>query len=245
VALVSVVEEKIKLVQTEKERLDKIQEDLKTISQKFESLESKATRLESKEEDIEVSVDTITKTKEFIANLEKRTEILRDSVGEIKGIEEDIKKRIALIEQKTAGLKENEKLADELLTRFKSMDALVLDIETRTKQLQNAREWLAGTESRLTSISDNAERLVAELKALLEKERALGIASSLAGTTGSGSSGGDQFSKGRGGSLSRESETKVKTVLTLFDQKWTIPEICKVTKMSRGEVELILELNNR
>ena len=47
------------------------------------------------------------------------------------------------------------------------------------------------------------------------------------------------------GSISRESESKVKTVLTLFEQKWTIPEICKVTKMSRGEVELILELNNR
>jgi chromosome segregation ATPase len=245
VALVSVVEEKIKLVQSEKERLDKIQDDLKAVGQKFESLESKAARLESKEEDIEVSVETITKTKEFVANLEKRTEILRDSVGEIKGIEEDIKKRIALIEQKTAGLKENEKLADEVLTRFKSMDALVLDIETRTKQLQNAREWLAGTESRLTSISDNAERLVAELKALLEKEQALGIASSIAGAAVSGASVGDQFSKGRGAPLSRESETKVKTVLTLFDQKWTIPEICKVTKMSRGEVELILELNNR
>jgi hypothetical protein len=42
-----------------------------------------------------------------------------------------------------------------------------------------------------------------------------------------------------------ETESKVKTVLTLYDQQWTIQEICKVTKMSRGEVELILELNNR
>ncbi|MFW6138477.1 MAG: hypothetical protein ACOC7U_04815, partial [Spirochaetota bacterium] len=98
----------------------------------------------------------------------------------------------------------------------------------RTSQLQNAREWLARTESRLTNLSRNAENLVNELKALTQVQ-----GKEAAGTQG----------QRKAAAVSQESENKVKTVLTLFEQKWTIPEICKVTKMSRGEVELILELN--
>ena len=240
VGLITVVEEKIKLIEGQKDGLAKMETELKQIGERFDTLESKAGHLASKEEDIEVSVETITKTKEFIVGLEKRTEILKESFSEIKGNEEDVKRRIAIIEEKTLSLKQNEKLMDEVLTRFKSMDALVLDIETRTKQLQSAREWLANTESRLTNISGNAERLVGELKSLEAKQEALGApyGADLAGD-------GKTFARAKGGAVSRESESKVKTVLTLFDQKWTIPEICKVTKMSRGEVELILELNNR
>ena len=111
------------------------------------------------------------------------------------------------------------------------MDSLVADIEERSKQLQSTREWLARTESRLTNLTKDAERLVGEMQ-------------SFGGPTG-GPDGGRRASKDQPTLLSRESESKVKTVLTLFEQKWTIPEICKVTKMSRGEVELILELNNR
>jgi len=238
VGLIAVVEERIKLIEGQKDGLAKIETELKQIGERFDTLESKAGHLASKEEDIEVSVETITKTKEFIVGLEKRTEILKESFGEIKGTEEDVKRRIAIIEEKTLSLKQNEKLMDEVLTRFKSMDALVLDIETRTKQLQSAREWLANTESRLTNISGNAERLVGELKSLEAKQEAFGAPYDHAGD-------GKTIARAKGGAVSRESESKVKTVLTLFDQKWTIPEICKVTKMSRGEVELILELNNR
>ena len=56
---------------------------------------------------------------------------------------------------------------------------------------------------------------------------------------------GGKFKGEKPRALSVEAESKVKTVLTLYDQQWSIQEICKVTKMSRGEVELILELNNR
>lgn len=208
--------------------------ELKLIKEQCTGLEDRMEKFKDKETDIDVSIDTITKTKEFISNLEKRTDILKDSFNEIKGIEEDLKKRVSIVDEKTTSLIGNEEKINEVLSRFKEMDSLIIDIEARTKQLQNTREWLARTESRLTSLAQDAERLTGELKNLIEKQennRPGGIAG--------------QSSKERPGALSREAESKVKTVLTLFDQKWTIPEICKVTKMSRGEVELILELNHR
>ena len=204
---------------------------MQKITRQFATLEGVAEQLTGRERDIQVSIETITKTEEFIANLEKRTEILSDSFRDIKDAEEEMKKRLTLIDDKAKTLSGNESRVEEVLERFKGMDALVTDIEARTKQLQSTREWLAKTESRLTNLSADADRLVGELKDLMEKQ---GMAAKPGGVK-SGSKGG----------LSREAESKVKTVLTLFDQKWTIPEICKVTKMSRGEVELILELNNR
>ncbi len=147
-------------------------------------------------------------------------------------MEEEIKKRLSVVDDKVSGVEGGEKRIEEVLSRFKEMDALVADIEARTKQLQNTREWLARTESRLTNLTRDAEKLAKELQNMI------GLSPQAASDSGAGA-------KGKQAALSRESESKVKTVLTLFEQKWTIPEICKVTKMSRGEVELILELNNR
>jgi len=234
IGLIAVVDEKIRFIETEKDVLIKMDEEIKGFGERFKELEAKVNILTGKEGDIDVSIETIAKTKDFITNLEKRTEILKESFTEIKDIEGDIKSRISLVDEKTRILMGNERKIDDVLDRFKEMDSLVIDIEARTKQLKNAREWLAQTESRLTNLLANAERLTKELDENKEK---------FGSYTSTGLKGTLQGEKA--GKSSRESNNKVKTVLTLFDQKWTIPEICKVTRMSRGEVELILELNNR
>ena len=228
ISLITVVEEKIQLIGTQKESLDKIEEAIESIEQRFGRLEGKADELGKKESDLEISIETIAKTKDFLSNIEERTGFLKESFKEIKSIEEDIRKRVSSVDEKSQSLMGNERRIEEVLSRFKEMDALVADIEARTNQLQSTREWLARTESRLTNLAQNAERLVKELQSLTEGEGAQGVQK-----------------EGKPTTLSRESQSKVKTVLTLFEQKWTIPEICKLTKMSRGEVELILELNNR
>jgi chromosome segregation ATPase len=227
IGLITVVDEKIKLIEGERELLERIESGMRDIDSRFGDLKDRAEKLMSMEKDIEISIDTVTKTKEFIASLEQRTELLNDNLKGLRDREEDLKSKVSLIDEKTGSLLNYESRIEEVLSRFKEMDSLVADIEERSKQLQSTREWLARTESRLTNLTKDAERLVGEMQ----------------------SSGGPdddrRASKDRPTLLSRESESKVKTVLTLFEQKWTIPEICKVTKMSRGEVELILELNKR
>ncbi|MBN2322543.1 MAG: hypothetical protein JXQ30_02315 [Spirochaetes bacterium] len=230
IGMITVVEEKLALISSQKDILEKVEEGMTQIVGRFESLEKKADALGKKEGDLAVSIETVTKMKEMIGGLEQRTDLLKESFKEIKDIEEDIKKRVESMNEKTRSLVGNEKRVDEVLSRFREMDSLVADIEARTNQLQTTRQWLARTESRLTNLAENAERLAGELSHAVPEA-------------------GERPSKGAkgaaGGILSKEAQNKVKTVLTLFEQKWTIPEICKVTKMSRGEVELILELNNR
>jgi len=231
IGLISMVDEKINFIEKQGEYLEKIENDIKKIEEQFKQVQEKAGELSEKEADLNLSIEAIAKTKELVSTLEKRTELLRENFEQMKGIEEDVKKRLSLTDDKTREIMGRNKQIEEVLSRFQQMDALVVDIETRTNQLQATREWLARTESRLTTLSQDADRMIGELKSLLEKTAGL--------------PGAKPGVKSTRTDLSRESESKVKTVLTLFDQKWTIPEICKVTKMSRGEVELILELNNR
>jgi len=231
IGLIAVVDEKIKLIEGERELLERIESGIKDIDSRFGNLKDKADKLSSREKDIDVSIDTITKTKEFISSLEQRADLLNTNMKELRDREEDLKNKISLIDDKTGSLLNYESQIDEVLSRFREMDSFVADIEQRSKQLQNTREWLARTESRLTNLTKDAERLVGDMQGM--------------GRSRDGGDGGAAASKDGPTLLSRESESKVKTVLTLFEQKWTIPEICKVTKMSRGEVELILELNNR
>jgi DNA repair exonuclease SbcCD ATPase subunit len=233
IGLIAVVEEKLGLITSQKELLESMEEGMKQISERFESLEQKTSELGKKESDLEVSIETITKMKDLVSSLEQRTDLLKESMVEIKDIEEDIKKRVESVDEKSRSLMGNENRVEEVLSRFREMDSLVADIEARTNQLQTTRQWLARTESRLTNLAQNAERLVDELS---------NLTGSAAGTEAAERG---KRSKATGETLSKEAQNKVKTVLTLFEQKWTIPEICKVTKMSRGEVELILELNNR
>jgi DNA repair exonuclease SbcCD ATPase subunit len=233
IGLITVVDEKIKLIEEERDLLEKIESGMKDLDKRFDSLKKKAEELATREKDIEVSIETITKTKEFIAKLEQRADLLNTNLVELREREDDLKNKVTIIDEKTGSLLNYESRIEDVLSKFTEMDSLVADIEERSKQLQSTREWLARTESRLTNLTKEAERLVREMSSI-------------------GTIPGDAAKKTRGNSvddrstlLSKESESKVKTVLTLFEQKWTIPEICKVTKMSRGEVELILELNNR
>jgi chromosome segregation ATPase len=228
IGLITVVDEKIKLIEEERELLEKIESGMKDLDKRFDTLNKKAEELVTREKDIEVSIETITKTKDFIVKLEQRADLLNTNLVELREREDDLKNKVTIIDEKTVSLLNYENRIEDVLSKFTEMDSLVTDIEERSKQLQNTREWLARTESRLTNLTKDAERLVQEMSG-----------------TGTATAGGRNTDDDRPTLLSKESESKVKTVLTLFEQKWTIPEICKVTKMSRGEVELILELNNR
>jgi DNA-binding NarL/FixJ family response regulator len=86
--------------------------------------------------------------------------------------------------------------------------------------MQKAREWLARTETRLEKISKQAEDQVKLLGDLLKDNK----------TESGGKDEGAPSAKVRD------------MVVKLARQGWGVKEIAQTTKLSRGEVELILEL---
>ena len=86
------------------------------------------------------------------------------------------------------------------------------------ENLNQAREWLARTETRLEEVQREAEEQVKLLGAIMKQD------------------GGQKNAAGAPPVTTRD------TVIKLARQSWNVDEIARATSLSRGEVELILEL---
>ena len=84
---------------------------------------------------------------------------------------------------------------------------------------QSAREWLARTETRFQEVSQQAQEQVRLLESIVKSEAKK-----------------EKTDRGAPPLDKRE------TVIKLSHQGWSVQEISRVTQLSRGEVELILEL---
>ncbi|MFW5828279.1 MAG: SpiroCoCo family coiled-coil protein, partial [Alkalispirochaeta sp.] len=103
------------------------------------------------------------------------------------------------------------------------LDETLSDVEHRMKELQTAREWLARTETRLEEIRRDAGEQVKLLGSIMREES----------------------KKNPDGSGGAPSLSARETVQKLAHQGWKVDEIARATKVSRGEVELILELTGK
>ena len=159
---------------------------------------------------------------------EQRSDVaaLADTVGGLEhdverlqpGVDE-VRQNVAKLQQQVRTLAAGSDRAEAALGALRRIDAAMAEAEQRAARLQVAREWLARTETRLAQIGAGAQEQVRLLEALLREERGSTTAESGSVTLG-----------------------KRETVLKLSGQGWSVPEIARATKVSRGEVELILEV---
>jgi len=93
------------------------------------------------------------------------------------------------------------------------------ELEARLEKAQSSREWMARTETRFEEIGRQAQEQVRLLESIIKAET-------------------KKEKPGRGAPPLDKRDTVVK----LSHQGWSVQEISRVTQLSRGEVELILEL---
>ena len=105
-----------------------------------------------------------------------------------------------------------------MIEKLETLDSVLEDVEARTEKMQTAREWLARTETRLEEISKQSQDQLKLLGDLLKQDSAA--------------------KKTRGAPPIGIRENVVK----LAHQGWKVDEIARALHLSRGEVELILEL---
>ena len=104
------------------------------------------------------------------------------------------------------------------VAQLQNLEEVLSEVETRMEKMQKAREWLAGTETRLEEVHKKAQEQVKLLGSLVRE-------------------GGTARGTGKTAPMgSRDVVTK------LARQGWSSEEIARATQLSRGEVELILEL---
>jgi DNA-binding NarL/FixJ family response regulator len=125
---------------------------------------------------------------------------------------------ISQAEQRQTRIQEEREKIDAVINRVVSIDTTISDLDKRLENLGKAREWLARTETRLEEINRDTQQRVRLLGTLSKRE-----------------------SGGRKTSGSPDMSTR-EMVVKLAREGWNSEEIAANLKLSRGEVELILEL---
>jgi DNA repair exonuclease SbcCD ATPase subunit len=107
---------------------------------------------------------------------------------------------------------------ESVMEKLQSLDTVLADLEKRMAEANKAREWLARTETRLEEVKNETKEHVELLGALTKDSK--------------------ETRAGRGAPASDVRRMVVK----LKHEGWKNEDIARATKLSLGEVELILEL---
>ncbi|GAB4367090.1 MAG: hypothetical protein Kow009_03910 [Spirochaetales bacterium] len=210
------IELKLRQVATSEDGLQSIQANLRSLQSLQQDVETRFERLEKKLKFLDLTLEGIDKNFQTLQEMERRIGSIEQELKELPDAVETLGRQLQI-------LSEGKGRAEETIQRISQVDALMKDLETRAASLLKAREWLAKTETRLQELSREAQDQVKLLGSLLKE-------------------GGKGPGKGERGAPSLSAR---ETVTKLAHQGWTVEQIATATKLSRGEVELILELSGK
>ena len=194
-------------------------DSLQTMQASLRSLEQLEKDVESRFQRLEKKRSILDLTTEGVdKNFQNLTEI-ETRIGEIGDQLGVVPGKIEELGIRLAQLANNKRDADAAVKQLALLDNTLEEIEERMETLTQAREWLARTETRLEEVQQGAEEQVKLLGALMRQD-------------------GASSAKG-----SAPPVTTRDTVIKLARQSWNVDEIARATSLSRGEVELILELS--
>ena len=203
---------RLETVYSSQDALQEIQAKIRELENLEKLTESRFERLEKKKAIIEATATGVDKNFQTLESIEKNLGGIDGELSRIAVKLEDLKNEFQL-------LAANKEKADSIVAKLSDLDGILAGLETRMKSLETAREWLARTETRFEAVGKQAQEQVRLLESILKAE--------------------GKHSKSETGAPPLD---KRETVIKLAHLGWSAQEIARTTKLSRGEVELILEL---
>ncbi len=254
------VEELSSQVESAKKVVDEIGGKLKVLLAergRVEDMDSDFKKLLNISKELDNRIETVYSSQDALQEIQARIRELEDLEKITAGRFERLEKKNAIIEATTAGVDKNFAALDELektlkavsrdlqgllgsfeelkgqaselnagrekseyvIEKIKDLDSILGELEQRMEKLETAREWLAKTETRFETVGKQAQEQVRLLESILRADN-------------------KQSKLGEGAPPMDKRETVIK----LAHLGWTPTEIARTTKLSRGEVELIMEL---
>lgn len=239
------IEEKIASIMSERSRIEKVEgqfarldEVSNNIDRKVEILKNTGDDIQSYEVQMRRVEESIDKVNARYERLEKKEIVLdqtAESIGaafeELKVLENEIRSfknevsgmpsDIEKIRTSIDTLMFNRDKADAVFSRISSLDELLVSMDDKMKRLQDSRSWLAAVETRLTDLSSKTDEKLRLVAALYRSE-----------TSSTKTEGAPPLS-------TREN------VIKLHREGWKDDEIASAMKISKGEVQLIVEFEDK
>ena len=211
------------------QRMTAISASVDSVAQLIEEVTAKRSELPDVHRELaraeQLSADVQRKVTE-LRNQNRHVDALHDNLRAMEQSVARLRPGVAEVSDTVAGLQRQVEVvaagsdrARQAIEALGTIDAALEEIDGRVERLQVAREWLARTETRLAEIGDAAQDQLRLLETVLKAER------------------GDPPADGSTDLGSRA------MVVKLAGQGWSVPEIARATRLSRGEVELTLEVS--
>ncbi|HOV38615.1 MAG TPA: hypothetical protein PLG79_07835 [Spirochaetales bacterium] len=210
------IEVKLRQVATSEDGIQSIQANLRSLQTLQHDVEARFERLEKKKKFLDITLEGVDKSFQSLQEIEQKINSLEKEIKDLPEAVEDLGNQLRTLSQ---GKEE----AEEAIAKIARIEGLMQNLEERAASLLKSREWLAKTETRLQELSREAQEQVKLLGSLLKE----------------GAKGTPRGDRGAPTMSARETVTK------LAHQGWTVEQIATATKLSRGEVELILELSGK
>ena len=193
--------------------------DLQLKFRELKELESSVAmefeRLESKE-------DILTETNKAIDSGFGHIQIIENKMDLLKQNLIPFNNQIDNVKEKLSKIEDREKHINRAIKTLSTLNESIIDIDSKIEKMDKAREWIAGVETRLNESVRTADEQVKLMGALAQNKNAA-----------------VEKTLGAPNMNMRDMVTK------LAHNGWKPEDIARTTKLSRGEVELILELSPR
>ncbi|MBN1519935.1 MAG: hypothetical protein JW923_07585 [Spirochaetales bacterium] len=214
VALSQNVDQKLSQVTASNDQLTQIQAEMRRLSEEADQAADKYERLEKKANLLDATADAVDKNFQSISELERNIRTIDEGLREVPDRIIDLKRSLDEVMNAKPAL-------DEAVKRLDGIGSALDETEKRAAEVNQAREWLARAETRFEELNKKTQDHLKLLNELLKDEPKAG-----------------KRDKGAPSLSVQEAVRK------LAHQGWKVDEIARAVKLSRGEVELILELGH-
>jgi chromosome segregation ATPase len=212
VALSRDVDVKIDTLSSSNDALQQIQARVRQFEEMGKAVEGGFERLEKKREILSLTSEGVDRNFQRLESIEKGLKEADRSADELASKVQNMRGEYELLASNKAD-------ADSAVEIVGKLHGVMAELEERLEKAQSSREWMARTETRFEEIGRQAQEQVRLLESIIKAET-------------------KKEKPGRGAPPLDKRDTVVK----LSHQGWSVQEISRVTQLSRGEVELILEL---
>ncbi len=214
--LTQAVDSQIKSMTDSHDAMQAMQLELRRIEEMQAAVEEKHERVQAKQEVLASTAKGIDETFQRLQDVEVYTVNLEK---QIQAVPPKLDGVLEMLEE----IQKDRGTVEQTVSQLGSLNTLLTDVEQRMTQMQKAREWLARTETRFEELNRDANTQLAAMRGVLQDKN-----------DGSGRKKNDT-----------PSVDARDMVVKLSRQGWKVEEIAKATKLSPGEVELILEISHK
>jgi len=208
-------------VEIKLERISDANDSLQSLQVRLNQLEDLNSELVSRYDRLSEKSKILDTTADEVDKNHERMAEIKDQMKELFGRITPLYEELDAIEKRHTRLGEDSAKIDSVVEKVDSIDSTVAELDKKMEELGRAREWLAKTETRLEELSRDTQQRI----------KLFGTLSKRAASDKKSSSSPDMSTREMVARLAREG--------------WNSEEIATNLRLSRGEVELILELQPR